>query len=653
MTIASSRSIFQAVHQKDHKTLTLLLLIFGSMIQALQIIGVDKEVIAGEDVELVCQLSGAEVVIQVDWMRTTPKTVQKKIFTIIRNRNTTPEEVDDLKTRLKFIGNIQEGVANILLKNASIKDCGNYSCRFTLFKGSPVKKSIQLTVHAPPVVNVLTVTPLVGISEVTLATCSADNAYPPAEVSWNASSLGSTVSITSISTVNPDGTSNVTCNLLGLPSRGIQRKEVLCLVRHPTLNGQQMFNYSINIHYPPDPAKVTTLQSPPPSVVFQCQTDANPEDVQYKWRRARIPFVSLDREVSFFTRGGSGGIVAPPRALRERLTRRAQVRSKVAYRRLKDTGRLMSTRQEDGGEGVEDLVPETDGEKVSDAPDFASVFKMLQRAVSNQEKEAVKQEQRWRNVQVQLNTVHGELEEMRARVPPAAPGAVPGVTSAMPADAVVASTAPPAVVAFTAPPAAVPVVPLAAHPATVPAGPSSQPATLPASLWMPAAPQHPVMNQGGPAPATWTRASVPKMEEGDDVEQYMTTFERLAAAYRWPPADWATFLVPYLTGKARAAYVAMDPADARDYLKVKDAILAKFEINCEVYRQRFRDPRIQPGETPREFYNRIKDLYTKWMKPTEKTVEEIGETLILEQFLRSLAPDVRVWVKEHDPQTGQ
>ena len=104
--------------------------------------------------------------------------------------------------------------------------------------------------------------------------------------------------------------------------------------------------------------------------------------------------MSLDREVSVLTRGGSGGIVAPPRALRERLTRRAQVRSKMAYRRLKDTGRLMVTPQEDGGDGVEDLVPETDGEKVRDTPDFASMFKMLQRAVGNQEKEAIKQEQR-------------------------------------------------------------------------------------------------------------------------------------------------------------------------------------------------------------------------------------------------------------------
>ncbi|KAL2086933.1 hypothetical protein ACEWY4_017992 [Coilia grayii] len=96
----------------------------------------------------------------------------------------------------------------------------------------------------------------------------------------------------------------------------------------------------------------------------------------------------------------------------------------------------------------------------------------------------------------------------------------------------------------------------------------------------------------------------------------------------------------------------MDPYDAVDYYKVKNAILAKYEISAEVYRQRFRDPHIPAGETPKEFYNRLKDLYYKWMRPAEKTVEEIGETLILEQFLRSLSPDVRVWVKEHNPHTG-
>ncbi len=36
-----------------------------------------------------------------------------------------------------------------------------------------------------------------------------------------------------------------------------------------------------------------------------------------------------------------------------------------------------------------------------------------------------------------------------------------------------------------------------------------------------------------------------------------------------------------------------------------------------------------------------------------KTVEKIREILILEQCLRTLSPEVRVWVEEHNPETGQ
>lgn len=113
------------------------------------------------------------------------------------------------------------------------------------------------------------------------------------------------------------------------------------------------------------------------------------------------------------------------------------------------------------------------------------------------------------------------------------------------------------------------------------------------------------------------------------------------------------FLVPYLTGKARSAYVAMDMDRATQYDLVKEAILAKYEINEDIYRRRFREPDIRPGETPRELYTRLKDLFHKWIRPSNKTVEEVSEMLILEQFLRTLAPDIRVWVKERNPQDGQ
>ncbi|KAL2099317.1 hypothetical protein ACEWY4_005797 [Coilia grayii] len=47
------------------------------------------------------------------------------------------------------------------------------------------------------------------------------------------------------------------------------------------------------------------------------------------------------------------------------------------------------------------------------------------------------------------------------------------------------------------------------------------------------------------------------------------------------------------------------------------------------------------------------DLYRKWVRPVGKTSEEIGEIIVLEQYLHTLAPDIRVWVKEHNLATGQ
>lgn len=139
----------------------------------------------------------------------------------------------------------------------------------------------------------------------------------------------------------------------------------------------------------------------------------------------------------------------------------------------------------------------------------------------------------------------------------------------------------------------------------------------------------------------------------DDIEQFLTTFERMATAYRWPRANWAIRLVPLLTGKARSAYVAMDGTDAEDYDKVKDAILIKYEINAEIYQQRFRSSEILPDETLRELYVQLKDLFSKWVKPETCTILQLSEFVILEQFMRMINTDMAVWIKEHDPATAE
>ncbi|KAL7868346.1 hypothetical protein SRHO_G00097300 [Serrasalmus rhombeus] len=106
-------------------------------------------------------------------------------------------------------------------------------------------------------------------------------------------------------------------------------------------------------------------------------------------------------------------------------------------------------------------------------------------------------------------------------------------------------------------------------------------------------------------------------------------------------------------GKARSAYVAMDISYSNDYKKVKEVILKKYEISAETYRQRFRATDIWPDETPRELYVRLKELFAKWTKPEEHTVQQMSEILILEQFMRMVSPDMAVWIKEHDPGTAE
>lgn len=70
----------------------------------------------------------------------------------------------------------------------------------------------------------------------------------------------------------------------------------------------------------------------------------------------------------------------------------------------------------------------------------------------------------------------------------------------------------------------------------------------------------------------WKEPKLQKLEDGDDIEHFLTTFERMAAACVWERRHWAVLLVPLLTGKDRSAFVAMDAGET-----TKEAILKKYE----------------------------------------------------------------------------
>ena len=123
-----------------------------------------------------------------------------------------------------------------------------------------------------------------------------------------------------------------------------------------------------------------------------------------------------------------------------------------------------------------------------------------------------------------------------------------------------------------------------------------------------------------------------KLTDRDDIEAYLTTFERLMAAYNIPQNKWIFKLAPQLTGKAQQDYAALTTEDALIYDAVKAAILRHYYITEETYCQHFQSAVRCNEETHRDL--------AIW-------------ALNQEQLFNTLTPAVQVWVKKQKPNPTQ
>uniref|UniRef100_A0A8D0HLU4 SCAN box domain-containing protein n=1 Tax=Sphenodon punctatus TaxID=8508 RepID=A0A8D0HLU4_SPHPU len=152
-----------------------------------------------------------------------------------------------------------------------------------------------------------------------------------------------------------------------------------------------------------------------------------------------------------------------------------------------------------------------------------------------------------------------------------------------------------------------------------------------------------------PAPS-WGALQLPELTPVDDIEAYLSSFERAADACQWPRGEWVTRLVPALSGKPQQPPNSLDGRDRGDYGKVKAAIL-RGDGGPEAQRQRFRQFRFQEAAGPREVCGRLRELCWRWLKPESRTKEQILELLILEQFLTILPQELQSWVWERGPES--
>ena len=88
-----------------------------------------------------------------------------------------------------------------------------------------------------------------------------------------------------------------------------------------------------------------------------------------------------------------------------------------------------------------------------------------------------------------------------------------------------------------------------------------------------------------------TCARAPKLpqfqEDKDDIDAYLERYERYATAQDWKKSDWATNLSALLGGKALEVYYRMPKDKSDNYLDLKAALLKRYNLTEEGFRDRF------------------------------------------------------------------
>ena len=145
---------------------------------------------------------------------------------------------------------------------------------------------------------------------------------------------------------------------------------------------------------------------------------------------------------------------------------------------------------------------------------------------------------------------------------------------------------------------------------------------------------------------------LPHFEDNkDDMDAYLNRFERFAESAGWPQKDWAVSLSALLKGKSLEVYSRLSIAEANDYKKVKTALLKRFALTQEGFRQKFRSCLPESGESAPQFAVRIESYLIRWleMAGADKSFYSLKDLLLREQFINASQTDLALFLKERKP----
>uniref|UniRef100_A0A8C4X456 C2H2-type domain-containing protein n=1 Tax=Erpetoichthys calabaricus TaxID=27687 RepID=A0A8C4X456_ERPCA len=112
-----------------------------------------------------------------------------------------------------------------------------------------------------------------------------------------------------------------------------------------------------------------------------------------------------------------------------------------------------------------------------------------------------------------------------------------------------------------------------------------------------------------PEPARPPPPPIIPLTEADDIESYLSIFERTATQDQWPRAEWASILAPYLKGPAQRAYHDLPKEVATQYDLLSPEIYQRYGVTtgqqARVWRHWRFDPELPARDQAFEYWGKL------------------------------------------------
>jgi len=147
----------------------------------------------------------------------------------------------------------------------------------------------------------------------------------------------------------------------------------------------------------------------------------------------------------------------------------------------------------------------------------------------------------------------------------------------------------------------------------------------------------------------------PKMpcfdETSDAMDSFLHRSEVYAESQGWNKGQWAVYLSALLKGKALEVYSRLPVKDAKYYAILKDALLNRFNLAEEGFKQKFKSARAQVGEASTQFIARLENYLMTWidLANAEKDFDGLMSLIVREQYLESCPVQLAMFLRERKP----